>query len=221
MRRVIRSLAGCSLALALIAHPALADDKPEGGRPAKAQEKSGNAKIKGEAKADGGKAKADAQAGHEHHAGAATIESATAELKNAAGEKVGEALLEDTPHGVLITATLTGLPPGTHAFHVHETGKCEGPDFKTAGGHFNPAGRKHGIKSAAGMHGGDLPNVEVPEGGKAKVQVLASDVTLGGKAGILDADGGALVLHAGVDDYQSDPAGNAGGRIACGVIAKK
>jgi Cu-Zn family superoxide dismutase len=149
-------------------------------------------------------------------------EMATAELKNAKGEKVGEATFEQTPHGVLVTAEITNLPAGMHAFHIHETGKCE-PPFKTAGGHFNPAGKKHGVKSAEGCHGGDLPNISVGADGKAKVQFVAGDVTLkaGEKNSLLDADGSALVLHAGADDYKSDPAGNAGDRIACGVVTKK
>ena len=154
---------------------------------------------------------------------AATVEEmAWAELKNVKGEKVGEATFEQTPRGVLITADLTNLPAGPHAFHIHETGKCEAP-FKTAGGHFNPGAKKHGMRSAEGQHGGDLPNVTVPDGGKAKVQFLAADVTLkaGEKNSLLDADGSSLVLHAGADDHKTDPAGAAGDRIACGVVVKK
>jgi Cu-Zn family superoxide dismutase len=146
-------------------------------------------------------------------------QTATAELKDGKGQKVGDALLEQTPHGVLITLDLSRLPPGTHAFHIHETGKCE-PPFKTAGGHFNPTGRKHGIKSEAGEHSGDLPNLTVGEDGRAKVQFVAADVTLrmGEKNSLFDADGSALVIHAGVDDHKTDPAGAAGDRIACGVV---
>ncbi len=147
---------------------------------------------------------------------------ATAELKNAQGEKVGDATFEETPHGVLITAELAHLPPGVHAFHIHETGKCE-PPFKSAGGHLNPGGRKHGIKNMAGKHEGDLPNVTVAADGKATVQVLVGAASLRKEAknSLFDADGSALVLHEGADDHMSDPAGNAGGRIACGVITQQ
>jgi Cu-Zn family superoxide dismutase len=153
-------------------------------------------------------------------AGQALAETARAELHNDQGKKVGAATLEETPHGVLITLDLDGVPPGTHALHIHEVGKCE-PPFKSAGGHFNPTEKKHGVLSAAGMHAGDLPNISVPESGKLKVDVFAAGVTLGnGKDGLFDADGSSLVLHAGPDDYKTDPAGEAGARVACGVIVK-
>jgi superoxide dismutase, Cu-Zn family len=153
-------------------------------------------------------------------AGKALAETAHAELLNDQGKKVGAATLEETPHGVLISLDLDGVPPGTHAFHIHEVGKCE-PGFKSAGGHFNPTDKKHGVLSAAGMHAGDLPNLNVPESGKLKVDVFAAGVTLGpGKNSLLDADGSSLVIHAGPDDYKSDPAGEAGARFACGVIVK-
>jgi Cu-Zn family superoxide dismutase len=153
-------------------------------------------------------------------AGKALAETAHAELRNEQGKKVGAATLEETPHGVLITLDLDGVPPGTHALHIHEVGKCE-PPFKSAGGHFNPADKKHGLLSAAGMHAGDLPNITVPESGKLKVDVFATGVTLGGGAnGLFDADGSSLVIHAGPDDYKSDPAGEAGARFACGVVVK-
>ena len=149
-------------------------------------------------------------------------QTATAELKDAAGKKVGEATLDETPNGVLITLALSGATPGTHAMHIHEVGKCE-PPFKTAGGHFNPAHKKHGILAAEGMHAGDMPNIEVPADGKLTVHVLASGVTLkkGAPNSLFDADGSALVLHAKADDNMGDPAGNAGDRMACGVISEK
>ena len=148
----------------------------------------------------------------------AKAESAKAELKDVSGKKVGDVTLEQTPHGVLLTADLKGLPAGVHAIHIHEVGKCEAP-FKTAGGHFNPGGHEHGMKNAKGMHAGDLPNVEVPKEGAVKVQAFVSDVTLtDGPNSVFDKDGSSIVIHAGVDDYQSNPAGNAGDRIACGVI---
>jgi superoxide dismutase, Cu-Zn family len=145
--------------------------------------------------------------------------SATVTLKDTKGATVGEALLTDTPHGVLVRATFNDLPPGDHAFHIHEHGRCEAP-FESAGGHFNPKGAHHGYLNPKGTHAGDMPNVAIQKDGKATVEVLAPGVTLAkGKAGsLLDGDGAALVVHAGPDDYKSDPAGNAGDRLACGVI---
>lgn len=147
-------------------------------------------------------------------------ETAHAELHNEQGQTIGEATLEQTPHGVLMTVDLHGLPPGEHAFHIHEVGKCE-PPFKSAGGHFNPTHKQHGIKNPAGMHAGDLPNIYVPEDGKLKFDVFATGVSLQkGKNSLFDADGSSLVIHAGPDDCKTDPAGDAGARIACGVITK-
>jgi Cu-Zn family superoxide dismutase len=152
--------------------------------------------------------------------GKASAATAHAELRNDQGKQVGTATLEETPHGVLMTVDLEGLPAGTHAFHIHEIGKCE-PPFKSAGGHFNPTHKQHGIRNPAGMHAGDLPNIYVPESGKLKFDVFATAVTLGkGENSLLDADGSSLVIHAGPDDYKSDPAGDAGARLACGVIVK-
>ena len=141
---------------------------------------------------------------------------AKADIKNAQGQSIGSATLTETPHGVLMSATLTGAPAGTHAFHLHAVGQCAAP-FTTAGGHLNPANKKHGLKSAEGAHAGDLPNITIPSGGALTFEVLAPGVTM---AQVLDADGAAVVLHQGVDDYATDPAGAAGDRIACGVVMK-
>ncbi len=142
----------------------------------------------------------------------------TTQLKNAQGKPVGEATLSQTPAGLLIRAKLTGLPPGPHAFHIHETAKCEGPAFKSAGGHYNPGTHQHGFENPKGAHAGDLPNVFVPASGEVQVDVLNSS---GAQLDKLLETGAALVLHASGDDYHTDPAGAAGDRIACGVIAKK
>lgn len=151
-------------------------------------------------------------------AGAQTPSTAKAQLQDAKGQKVGEATLTETPHGVLIRVSLTGIPEGVHAFHIHEVGKCE-PPFTSAGGHFNPGKMQHGLENPKGMHAGDLPNVHVT--GALTFEVLARDVTLAdGPTSVFDADGSALVVHETGDDYTTDPSGNAGGRIACGVITK-
>jgi len=150
----------------------------------------------------------------------ARAQTAHAELHNEQGQKVGAVTLEQTPHGVLMSMDLQGLPAGEHAFHIHEVGKCE-PPFKSAGGHFNPTHKQHGIKNPKGMHAGDLPNISVPETGKLKFDAFATAVTLGeGPNSLFDADGSSIVIHAGADDYKSDPAGDAGARIACGVVTK-
>jgi Cu-Zn family superoxide dismutase len=147
-------------------------------------------------------------------------DTGSAVLKDKNGKELGKAELIDTPNGVLIRLDLTGVPAGDQAFHVHEKGRCEPPDFKSAGAHFNPDGTKHGIMNPEGPHAGDMPNLHVPEGGKLSVEILNTLVTLDGERALLDDDGSALIIHAGPDDYTSDPAGHAGDRIACGVVAK-
>jgi Cu-Zn family superoxide dismutase len=147
--------------------------------------------------------------------------TARATLKDAQGRSLGDATLREATNGVLIRVDLQNVPPGTHAFHIHTVGKCDAPDFATAGGHFNPTMAKHGLLASAGPHAGDMPNVTVGSDGKLTAEVLDTSVRLtSGANGLFDADGSALVLHASADDYTSDPAGNAGGRIACGVISR-
>lgn len=150
-----------------------------------------------------------------------TLPTASATLIDASGVEVGTAELVQTPnHGVLIRLAVDGLEPGEHAFHIHETGRCVTPDFGSAGGHFAPHGRSHGALHHDGMHGGDMPNVHVPASGSVRAERLAEHVSLvPGHAGfLLDDDGSALVIHAGADDYRSQPSGDAGARVACGVI---
>lgn len=145
--------------------------------------------------------------------------TAHAMLKDAKGKEVGTVTLTQLPNGVLVHAVLTGLPPGGHGFHIHAAGKCE-PPFTTAGGHFNPTGAHHGMMNA-GFHAGDLPNVYIGEDGKVTADAFNTFVTLGtGANSLFGPSGSSIVLHAGPDDYKSDPAGNSGDRIACGVIEK-
>src|SRR5262245_1027860 len=149
----------------------------------------------------------------------ASAQSAKATLKNAEGKEVGSAALTQTPAGVLVRLSLKGVPAGERAFHIHGVGKCE-PPFTSAGGHFNPGKRKHGMMAAEGAHAGDMPNLHIPANGELVVEVLNAAVTLDkGKANsLLGPEGTSLIIHAGKDDYKTDPTGEAGGRIACGVI---
>ncbi len=150
----------------------------------------------------------------------AASETAQADLINADKEKIGTVTLTQTPHGVLLSIEASRLPPGLHALHIHEVGQCE-PPFQSAGGHFNPGGKRHGVFSPEGMHAGDLPNVYVGTDGSLRAEAFASGVTLTpGPNSVFDRDGSSIILHAGPDDYKTDPAGNAGARIACGVIEK-
>ena len=145
---------------------------------------------------------------------------ATATMKSRDGETVGKARFTQTPHGVLVTVDFNGLPVGVHALHIHETGSCEAPDFKSAGGHFNPTGGSHGFLRGDTHHAGDMPNFETPASGKIHVEELNSRVSLSATRG--DSIAGdtprAIVVHSGADDYTSQPSGDAGKRIACGVI---
>ncbi len=144
---------------------------------------------------------------------------ATADLKNAQGQEVGTAVITPDGQGIKIALRLHDLPPGEHAIHIHETAKCDAPDFKSAGGHLNPGHKHHGKDNPEGAHAGDMDNITLPESGKLNTTITQPNVTLGGGPNSLfEGDGTALVIHADKDDYKSDPAGNAGARLACGVI---
>jgi Cu-Zn family superoxide dismutase len=133
------------------------------------------------------------------------------------GSDHGTVELQATPHGVLVRARLRGLSPGSHGFHIHAVGKCEPPSFASAGPHFSLRRDRHGFLHQAGAHEGDLPNLRVPESGAVEVEIVAAGAMLN-DSGLLDADGASVVVHAGADDYETDPSGNSGARIACGVI---
>ncbi len=137
------------------------------------------------------------------------------------GKQLGKAMLSEDSNGVKIVLTAKGLKPGFTAIHVHEFGKCELPDFKTAGGHFNPGHKEHGFNNPNGFHAGDLPNIEVSKTGEVSAEIHATEFTLkqGESNSLLDEDGSALVIHEKRDDYKTDPSGNSGNRIVCGVIS--
>jgi Cu-Zn family superoxide dismutase len=148
-------------------------------------------------------------------------ETARAILKDVKGQDVGSVSFVQTPAGVLIRLSLKDVPAGEHAFHIHSVGKCEPPGFDSAGGHFNPANAHHGMMSGPG-HAGDMPNLHVPVSGALDLEVLNVSITLDKDKpnSVFHPGGTAIVIHAGKDDYTSDPAGNAGGRIICGVISE-
>ena len=146
--------------------------------------------------------------------------TATASLRDQSGRQVGSVTLTDSYAGVLLVGTITGIGIGAHGIHIHETGRCD-PPFTSAGGHFNPDKHKHGFKNPDGHHGGDLTNIDAPASGPLKFELLAAGVTLTGSKGLLDADGAAIVVHGAGDDYNTDPAGNSGSRIVCGVITAR
>ncbi len=145
---------------------------------------------------------------------------AAATLLDAGGRTVGVATIRQMPLGLKLTVKATGLPPGVHGVHLHAIGACAAPDFKSAGGHWNPTMKQHGRDNPAGMHMGDLPNLTIAADGTGRLRAFVPHARLtGGDMPLLDGDGAALVIHAGRDDYRSDPAGDSGARIACGAIA--
>ena len=150
--------------------------------------------------------------------GEARAQAAEGELIDGEGASIGTVTLAQMARGVRILAEAAGLPSGVHAFHIHAAGICE-PPFTSAGAHFNPTGAEHGWNNPRGHHAGDLPNVHVRDDGALAIEVFTDAVTLAdGDTSLFDADGSSVVIHQGADDYQSDPAGHAGDRIACAVI---
>jgi len=146
--------------------------------------------------------------------------SATADIRNASAQSIGTATFTQQSDGVRLNVTVKGLPAGKHGIHIHAVGKCEGTDFATAGGHFNPESKQHGAQNAAGPHAGDLPNLVVGADGAGSLQFVDTRITLakGTANSLFDADGSALVIHAAEDDEKTDPSGNSGARIACGLV---
>ncbi len=157
-------------------------------------------------------------------AGCATMDNystdpiAEARLTRANGVPVGMAQLNSDGTTLSLAMTATGLEPGEHGFHLHTTGRCEAPDFKSAGRHLNPLDREHGALNPEGKHVGDMPNLEVGTSRTASITVDIGPDTPAYRSYLFDADGTAIVIHAGPDDYRTDPAGDAGSRVACGVL---
>lgn len=143
---------------------------------------------------------------------------ATAAVMDAAGHELGSLTLTDATGGITIAGTLKGLAPGDHGIHVHAVGMCDGPAFTTAGGHWNPTTKMHGSQNPAGPHLGDLMMITVGADSSATVSLTTPGGTLKAADMLMDADGASIVVHAKADDYKTDPSGNSGDRIACGIV---
>jgi superoxide dismutase, Cu-Zn family len=146
--------------------------------------------------------------------------TAVALIRDAAGVEVGRATFTETGEGVRVRVLTTGVSVGTHGIHVHAAGTCEGPGFASAGGHLNPGGKQHGAHNPAGTHLGDLPNLVVSPGSSGDLTAMLAGATLASPSALFDADGASIVVHAAADDQMTDPSGNSGARIACGVITR-
>jgi len=146
--------------------------------------------------------------------------TATATLRDLAGATAGTVTFTEAYGGVIVAGNITGLGLGAHAIHIHEAGKCQTP-FTTAGAHFNPLRKHHGFLNPDGPHLGDLPNIDTPAAGKLRFEFMLAGATLRGANAILDEDGASIVIHGSRDNYHTDPSGDSGSRIACGVILLK
>lgn len=146
---------------------------------------------------------------------------ASATLRQANGAPAGTAQITRSGDKLTVNIALIGLPAGTKGMHLHTAGKCDAPDFASAGGHLNPGARQHGTQNPAGSHLGDLPNVVINSSGTGAASAELSGASADVLATLFDADGTAIVVHAGPDDYRTDPSGNSGARIACGVLTRR
>jgi Cu-Zn family superoxide dismutase len=142
----------------------------------------------------------------------------TVAMRDTAGKDLGSLTLTESGESIQLSGRLSGLPPGEHGIHLHTAGRCDAPAFQGAGDHWNPTNRKHGKDTPGGPHFGDLPNITVGQDGSVSVQATTPGGTLRGAHAALDSNGSAVVVHAKRDDYKSQPSGNAGNRIACGVV---
>lgn len=145
----------------------------------------------------------------------ASSQGALATLQTAQGAAAGSATATTSKAGVMISLNVEGLPPGQHGAHVHLVGRCDAPTFESAGGHWNPTNAQHGLEGPPGQHAGDMPNLNVDANGRGSLEYGLQGASFDG---LLDADGSAMMIHAAADDQRTDPSGNSGGRIACGVF---
>ena len=152
--------------------------------------------------------------------GASITTLATASLRNASGSELGTALLTRRGNAMMLKVTVTGMAAGVHGIHLHAVGKCDVPDFSSAGPHLNPHGKQHGRENPAGTHLGDLPNIVIDSSGRGELSFQLPGDSASNEADLFDADGSAIVLHAKADDNITDPSGNSGPRIACGVLTR-
>jgi superoxide dismutase, Cu-Zn family len=154
--------------------------------------------------------------------GLGAAQTVEVELQNRDGQVIGTAQISEEGEGVRIAIQASNLPPGPKGFHFHETGQCDPPGFQTAGGHFAPMDRQHGLENPQGPHAGDMPNLTVGPDGRADTTIVNPRVTLreGQPNSLIDQDGTALIIHAERDDQVTDPTGNSGDRIACGVVRR-